>query len=262
MAIKITFATNKGGTGKTTSTAMCAEILAAAGYKVLAIDFDSQGNLTRILTGDSIYNNTGRTIMEAIQEGDAAPYIMKCKDTLDLIPSEDRLAIFSRYIYTSRIKNPYATLTRLIKPLEKAYDIIFIDIGPSLGDESINAIVYADYIIIPVDGGDLAMDALIRFQEFVDASREEGHTDAEILGIIITMRDSRSRYEKDLASGIREVYGTAVFNTEIRRRVRLKEMSAIGIDISDPAMEDYIALVEEIIERTSRKEAHNNEENE
>lgn len=251
MAIKITFATNKGGTGKTTSASMCAEILAAAGYKVLAIDFDSQGNLTRILTGNSIYKYTGRTIMEAIQENKAEPYIISCGNNLDLIPAEDRLAVFSRYIYTSKVQNPYAVLKRLVAPLDSLYDYIFIDIGPSLGDESINAIVCADHIIIPVDGGDLAMDALIRFHEFVNAAKEEGHTGADVLGIVLTMRDKRSKYERDVADGIRSAYGEAVFNTEIRRRVRLKEMSAIGIDLTDPSMEDYFSLVGEIIERTT-----------
>lgn len=253
MAIKITFATNKGGTGKTTSTAMCAEILAAAGYRVLAIDFDSQGNLTRILTGNSIYKYSGHTIMEAIQEGNADLYRISCGDNLDLIPAEDRLAVFSRYIYTSKVQNPYATLKRLVEPLDALYDYIFIDIGPSLGDESINAIVCADHIIIPVDGGDLAMDALIRFHEFVNATKEEGHTGADVLGIILTMRDRRSKYERDVAIGIRSAYGDAVFKTEIRRRVRLKEMSATGIDLTDPSMEDYFSLVEEIIERTTTK---------
>lgn len=259
MAIKITFATNKGGTGKTTCTAMCAEILAAAGYKVLAIDFDSQGNLTRILTGNSIYKYTGRTIMEAIQENNADPYRISCGENLDLIPAEDRLAVFSRYIYTSKIQNPYATLKRLVEPLDGSYDYIFIDIGPSLGDESINAIVCADHIIIPVDGGDLAMDALIRFHEFVSTAKEEGHTRADVLGIILTMRDKRSKYERDVAVGIRSAYGAAVFETEIRRKVRLKEMSATGIDLADPSMEDYLSLVGEIIERTTTKGDSKNE---
>lgn len=253
MAIKITFATNKGGTGKTTSTAMCAAILAEAGYRVLAIDFDSQGNLTRILTGNSIYKYSGRTIMEAIQDNNADPYIINCRDNLDLIPAEDRLAVFSRYIYTSKIQNPYATLKRLVEPLEGRYDYIFIDIGPSLGDESINAIVCADHIVIPVDGGDLAMDALIRFHEFASAVKKEGHTDADVLGIIFTMRDKRSKYERDVANGIRTAYGDAVFDTDIRRKVRLKEMSAIGINLADPSLEDYFSLVEEIIERTNTK---------
>lgn len=249
MPNRIVFATNKGGCGKSTSTAICAEIFAAAGYKVLAIDLDSQGNLTRILSGKSKYQFRGHTIMEAVQEGNAKPYIQNIKDGLDFIPAEDRLAVFSRHIYTARINNPYATLKRLLTPVESEYDFIFIDVSPSLGDTVINAIVYADKVIIPVDSGDLGMDALIGFQEFVEATKEEGHTNAEIFGILLTMRDRRSKYEKDISDGIRAAFGNLVFDTEIGRKVKIKEMSAKGIDLSDASVSEYISLVEEIIKR-------------
>lgn len=256
MAHIITFALQKGGVGKTTSTVSVAEILGATGYKVLVVDFDSQGNATKMLTRNSIYKYSGRTVMEAIQEGNAEPYIVTVKNNLDLLPAEDRLAAFSRYIYTARINNPYATLKRLLEPLGRKYDYIFIDVGPTLGDTVINAIVCADEIIVPFDCGDLSMDALIRFMEFVDASREEGHTQAVIGGILLTMRDGRSRYEREVSEGIREVYGDLVFKTEIHRRVRIKEISAGGVDLTEPAMQDYISVVEEIIERSNKEEHH------
>ena len=85
------------------------------------------------------------------------------------------------------------------------------------------------------------MDALLRFTEFVDSTRDEGHTNAEILGIFFTMRDRRSKYERDIAAGVREAYGDLVFDTEVRRKVRPKEMSAEGINTIDEAMDDYIA---------------------
>lgn len=247
MPTRIVFATNKGGCGKSTSTAICAEILAAAGYKVLAIDLDSQGNLTRILTGESKYKFRGRSIMEAVQQGNAEPYIEPLKDGLDLIPAEDRLAMFSRYIYTNKVINPYAAIKRLLAPIESRYDFVFIDVSPSLGDTVINAIVYADKVIIPVDSGDLGMDALIGFQEFVETTRAEGHTGAEVFGILLTMRDRRSKYEKDIAEGLRETFGDLVFKTEIGRKVKIKEMSATGIDVANPAMDEYLSLVEEIL---------------
>ena len=257
MAHKITFALQKGGVGKTTSTAATAEILAAAGYRVLVVDFDSQGNATKILTGNSIYQYSGQTIMEAIQEGNVAPYILEVKENLHLLPAEDRLAAFSRYIYTAGINNPYATLKRLLGPIDDQYDYIFIDVGPELGDKAINAIVCADDIIIPVDCGELAMDAMVRFIEFVDATRDEGHTSAKITGIVLTMRDGRNlKYERDISNGIRDAYGDLVFKTEIRQRVKLQEMAAVGVNIDEPAMEDYFSLTEEIIERTQGGSHH------
>lgn len=257
MAIKIMYALQKGGVGKTTSTVSTAEILAAAGYRVLVVDFDSQGNATKILTGESIYKYSGSTIMEAIQSGEPEPYIIPVKEGLDLVPAEDRLATFSRYIYTSRINNPYATLKRLLEPLESRYDYIFIDVGPELGDRAINAIVYVDHIFIPVDMGDLALDAMVRFIEFVEESKKEGHTNAEITGILLTMRDGRPiRYERDITEGLRAAYGNLVFKSEIRRLTKIKEIAATGVDIEEPAMEDYISLVEEILERTKEAKQH------
>lgn len=252
MAKKIMFALQKGGVGKSSSTVAVSSILAELGYKVLAIDFDSQGNLTRMLTGNSIYDYTGKTIMEAVQTGDADPYIVKVNYALDIIPAEDRLAAFSRYIYTSKIANPYGVLKRLIAPIEGRYDFIFIDVGPTLGDTFINAIVYADHIIIPVDMGDLAMEGMVRFIEFVEASVSEGHTAAEITGILLTMRDGRVKSEREISEAIRATYGNLVLEHEIHRRARIKEIASKGVDLKDQSMADYLAVVEEILERIEK----------
>lgn len=250
MPERIMFAIQKGGVGKTSSTVAVAEVLAASGYKVLVVDLDPQGNATRMLTQNSIYQYTGNTIMEAVQEGNAEPYIVNVKDGLDLIPAEDHLATFSRHIYTARINKPHEVIKRLLEPIERRYDYVMIDVSPTLGDTVVNAIVYVDRIYIPLDIGDFAMDAMIRFTEFIDEAREQGHTSAVIDGILLTMRDGRgTRYEKDVADGVREAYGNLVFQTEIHRRVRIKEMSSKGIDVLSDAMSDYMALTEEIIER-------------
>lgn len=253
MPKRIVFALQKGGTGKTASTAAVSTILAESGYRVLVVDFDSQGNLTKILTRKSIYKFSGHTIMEAIQTGNAEPFIVSINDNLDIIPAEDRLATFSRYIYTSRINHPYAVLKRLLEPVEGRYDFVFIDVGPTLGDTVINAIVYADAIIVPVALGDLEMDALVRFIEFVDETRNEGHTNAKIEGILLTMRDGRSRYEREISEGIRAEYGDLVLGPEIGRRARIKEMSAYGVDPYLEEMEGYIAVTEEIIKRYGKQ---------
>ena len=255
MPERIIFAIQKGGVGKTTSTVSVAEVLAELGYKVLVVDLDPQGNATKMLTKNSIYKYSGHTIMEAVQIGKADPYILSVKDNLDLIPAEDKLATFSRFIYTNKVDNPYAVLKRLLQPVEDRYDFVFVDVSPTLGDTVINAIVYADRIFIPLDIGDFAIDSMVRFIEFVDESRAEGHTSAVVDGILLTMRDGRStRYERDISDGLREAYGDLVFNTEINRRVKIKEMSSTGVDVEAPAMEDYIALTEEIIEKINGKE--------
>lgn len=256
MTQRIIFALQKGGVGKTSSTVAVAEILAASGYKVLVVDFDSQGNATKMLTKNSIYRYSGRTIMEAIKERNADPYIVNVKEGLDLIPAEDKLALFSKHIYTSEIKTPYAVLKRLLEPIDSRYDFVFIDVGPTLGDNMINAIVYADHVYIPLDTGDFAMDAMVRFIKFVNDAREKRFTKAEIGGIFLTMRDGRStKYEREISEGIREAYGDLILKTEIHRRVKIKEMSSEGVDVVATAMEDYLDLTEEILQRI-RKETH------
>lgn len=260
MTQRIIFALQKGGVGKTSSTVAVAEILAASGYKVLVVDFDSQGNATKMLTKNSIYRYSGRTIMEAIKTRDAEPYIVKVKEGLDLIPAEDKLALFSKHIYTNEIAQPYAVLKRLLSPIENRYDFVFIDVGPTLGDNMINAIVCADHIFIPLDTGDFAMDAMVRFIKFVNDAREKRFTKATIGGIFLTMRDGRStKYEREISEGIREAYGDLIFKTEIHRRVKIKEMSSEGVDVVATAMEDYLDLTEEILQRI-RKETHHEQE--
>ena len=255
MPNRIVFASNKGGVGKTTSTAMCAKILSEAGYKVLAVDLDNQGNLTRILTGDSVYKYTGKTIMEAIQTGDAAPYIVKVNNTLDIIPAEERLSTFSRYIYTSKIENPSAVIKRLLGSIEARYDFVFLDVGPTIGDTVVNAVVYSDYVFIPVDLGDLSMEGMVRFIEFVETTASAGHSSAEVAGILMTMKDGRIKSEREIGETLREAYGGLVFDAEIRRRARVKEIASKGIDINDPSADDYLSLTEEIIARLNGKEA-------
>lgn len=260
MTQRIIFALQKGGVGKTSSTVAVAEILAASGYKVLVVDFDSQGNATKMLTKDSIYKFSGRTIMEAIKERRAEPYIVNVKERLDLIPAEDKLALFPQHIYTNEIKMPYAVLKRLLAPIEDRYDFVFVDVGPTLGDNMINAIVYADHVFIPLDTGDFAMDAMVRFIKFVNDAREKRFTKAEIGGIFLTMKDGRfTNYERDISDGIREAYGDLKLKTEIHRRIKLKEMSSEGVDVVAEAMEDYLDLTEEILQRI-RKEAHHEQE--
>ena len=257
MPHRLSFALQKGGVGKSSSTVAVASILATAGYRVLVVDFDPQGNATRMLTGNSIYHYSGATIMEAIQAGDAEPYIVGITPRLDLIPAEDELATFSRHIYTSKISKPYAVLKRLLEPIENQYDFVFVDIGPSLGDTVVNAIVYTDAIIIPVDLGDLAMEGMIRFMEFIEETQKAGHTQARVAGILLTMKDGRLKNDKELSKDIRTMYGDLVFETEIHRRARIKEIASKGIELKDSSMIDYIKLVEEIIQRLEKGETIN-----
>ena len=253
MVKRLMIASNKGGVSKTTSTVITAEILAEAGYKVLVVDLDTQGNATQMLTGDSIYRFTDRSVMEAIKEQNAEEYMVEIRDNLCLLPAEDMLATFSRYIYTAGIKEPVKVIKNTLEPIESHFDFIFMDCPPSLGDIVLNSVVYADYVILPVDGGAFALDALSRFIDFINSAREEGHTQAEILGVLITMKDGRSNHEKDIGSAVRAEHGDLVFNAEIKKRAKIKEMAHSGVNLQLrehlTVLDDYFDFTEEVIKR-------------
>lgn len=263
MAHKIAFSIQKGGVGKSTTTVIVAELLAAAGYRVLVLDLDSQGNATAMITGNDIYEYSGRTILEAMKEMSPEEYVLHIKENLDLIPAEDLLITFSRFIYTKNVDGKTRVLQNTIEQIEDRYDFILMDCPPALGDLTLNAIVYTDYIITPVQLGGFCLTALSRFIDFIDGAREEGHTTAEILGILFTMKD-RSRVEREIAHSIRETYGSKVLSAEVRKRAKLKEFALTGASMSRKdevdALEDYIAAVEEIIERINEGTANHGQQ--
>lgn len=252
----------KGGVGKTTTTAIMAEILATSGYRVLVMDLDSQGNATKMLTQRNIYEFSGNTILEAIKEADPKKYIVEVKENLHLLPAEDMLATYSRYIYTNRFNLPIRVLKDSMQDIEGEYDFVILDLPPNMGDIVLSAIVYADYINILVQCEAFAMDALDRFVSFIREAKEEGHTQAEIIGILIAMKDSRSVSEKLIGDSIRRNYGELVFYPEVKRKTRLKDYALMGITMNRKldtiALEEYMEFTEELIERI--KEVNTNVE--
>ena len=253
MAKRVMVAIQKGGVGKTVSTVLTSEILASAGYKVLLVDLDSQGNATQMVTQKSIYENSGNTVLEAIKEKRPDRYIIHAKENLDLLPADDMLVTFSRYIYTEKVQNPIRELDNTLSLIDSDYDFILMDCPPNLGDLVLNAIVCSDYIIIPVMSDAFGMDALDRFVENIHEAQEKGHTKAEIAGIIFTCRDMRNALERSVEESIRSQYGSMVFDTVIRRRAKIKEFALTGTSMrykkEAEASEDYIELVKELIER-------------
>jgi chromosome partitioning protein len=246
-------AIQKGGVGKTTSTVIMADILAGAGYKVLLVDLDSQGNATQMVTQKSIYENSGNTVLEAIKEKRPDRYIIRAKENLDLLPADDMLVTFSRYIYTEKVQNPIRELDNTLRLVESEYDYILMDCPPNLGDLVLNAIVCSDHIMIPVMPDAFGMDALDRFVDNIKEAKGNGHTRAEIAGIILTCRDMRNALERSVEENIRSRYGSMVFDTVIRRRAKLKEFALTGTSMrykkEAEALEDYIELVKEMVER-------------
>lgn len=250
-------AIQKGGQAKTTTTVILSEMFAVSGFRVLVLDLDSQGNATQMLTQQSIYANSGNTILEAIKDSDPKKYLLHPRENIDLLPADDMLVSFSRYIYQEKVSNPINALGNAIRDIEDDYDIILMDCPPNLGDIVLNAIVYSDYIIVPVNPDAFGMDALERFVDNIKDAQNAGHTDAKILGILFTMRETRNALERTIGSDIRERYGDLIFSTEIRKRAKIKEYALTGVNMVRKAdidtLEDYISLAEEIINRITKE---------
>ena len=253
MAYKIAVACQKGGIGKTTTSAVMAEILAASGYKVLVIDLDSQGNATKMLTQRNIYDFSDHTILEALKKEDATDFLHEVKDNLTIIPAEDMLVTFSRYVYTNRVSQPLEALKRTLASVEHRFDFIIMDAPPNLGEIVLNAIVCADGIIIPAQVEPFGMDGLDRFIEFIETAVKDGHTNAKVLGILLTMKNSRTAISKAIGENIRSRYNGMVFDTEVRLRARIKEFSLEGVQMNSKndmdALEDYINVTKEVVQR-------------
>ena len=258
MPIKIMIAIQKGGCGKSTTTSVIAEILATSGDKVLVIDLDSQGNATQMLTQKSIYEFSGNTVLEALKALDPNPYIYGVKENLHLIPAEDELATFSRWLYANeRATAPEDILHSLIENLDEDYDFVLMDCPPNIGDIVINATRCADYIFIPVQPEPFAMDALDRFIRFIKGAQESGYTNAQIIGIVYTMIDGRSATQKAIMQAIKSNYKNSVFSSEVRLRAKIKDYALLGVQMerkSDmQALEDYIKVTEELISRVKEQ---------
>ena len=251
----ISFALQKGGVGKTTATALTGYLL-SRDYKVLAVDFDSQGNLTQLLTQRDVYEFRGATILEAIHESDVRPYIVPITDSLHLVPAEDLLSTLSKYIFTEYKGSisPSLLLKKALEPVMDSYDFILIDLPPNLGEQTSNGLGASDYVVVMFQSEPFSHSAVDRFMEFLrDGILPFVNPDLRVAGILTSIHDARASIDKALVDDIQEQYKGIVFETVIRRKTRIKEFSIQGIvdrtKNDQEALQSYKSFVEELLER-------------
>lgn len=252
MAITISFGIQKGGVGKTTACAITSYLL-SKDAKVLAIDFDSQGNLTEFLTRRDIYDFTKQTILEAIQEKNPNPYIVRVTDNLDIIPAEDILSTFSRWIYRDYKGDPTQALRKTLELVKKRYDYILIDLPPNLGDQTVNGLTASDYAVVILQSEPFCYSALERYLETLQIIQRKTNEKLALAGILIAMSERRASLDNNIVDKAREEYGSMVFDSTIKRRTRIKEFVLEGIKDSTKAdqevLEPYIEFVKELKQR-------------
>lgn len=253
MGIVISIGMGKGGVGKTTTCAIVANLLSDLDYKILCVDFDSQGNFTQMLTKKSLFDFEDRTIFEALKTKNIIPYIHEITENLHLVAADDYLAYLSKYIWREYEGNPMTILAETLEPVKQNYDFILMDLPPNLGDHTLNGLAASDYTIPVFQPEPFCFDGLFRYDETVQIIQEDVNPKLKILGILTSMMDSIAVIDEAIFQKAQRQYKDLLFETVIKRRVRLKEYSFMGIQKESAkdrvTLKPYIDLVKELLAR-------------
>jgi len=247
----IAVANQKGGVGKTTTAINLGASLAANDLKVLIIDSDPQGNTT---TGLGIQKNQGAATLYDALLGDqpltAAITPTGCEG-LDLVPADKNL-VGANIEMIDVNEREYRLRTRL-EPLRDKYSYILIDCPPALDLLTLNALLAADSLLVPIQCEFFALEGVSELMDTVDRIRDSFGHPLKIEGILLTMFDDRTNLTRQVAKDLREFFGTEVLRTIIPRSVRLAEAPSYGkpillYDVRSRGAESYIQLAKEILE--------------
>ena len=256
----------KGGTGKTTTTENIGIGLVNEGKKVLLIDMDPQGSLTISLgypRPDEMYPTLSDVLEKVIRENLENPKegIINQREGVDLMPGNIELSGLE--VSLVNIMSRETILKRYLDEIKKEYDYILLDCMSSLGMVTMNALVAADSVLIPVQAQYLSAKGLEQLLQTVSKVKRQINPKLKIDGIVLTMVDKRTNYAKEISSLVRSVYGgnIKVFKTDIPHSVRAAEISAEGKSIfeHDPkgkVAEAYRELTKEVIAIGEKKRKH------
>ena len=249
----------KGGVGKTTTALNVATAIAIAGRQVLLVDVDPQGNLTSGL-GLKGQRGAGGTTYEALttDAGDLDAFMLPTRvDHLSLMPADRNLTGAEIEMVTLPARE--RRLQRVLDPVRARFDYIIVDCPPSLGLLTLNALVAADAVIIPLHCEYFALEGLADLVTTLRRVRGALNPSLDIAGVLLTMYDERTNLGQQVARDVREFFKEKVFHTVIPRNVRLGEAPSHGVpvilyDVKSRGAEAYIALAREMLARDAAQQ--------
>ncbi len=250
MGKTIVIANQKGGVGKTTTTVNLSASLALAEKDILVIDTDPQGNLTSGLginrdnLQKSLYDMyAGRATLEETIIGTAVPHLFIVPSTIDLLGAEIELV---------QKEGRERILVNQIEPIKHKYKYIFIDCPPSLGLLTVNGLVAADSVIVPVQCEYYSLEGLGLLSRTLKLIRGSFNPSLDIEGILLTMFDARNTLSHQVVSEVRKFFNEKVYNTLIPRNVTLSEAPSHGLpailyDVRSKGAQSYLSLAKEML---------------
>ncbi|HEX3977150.1 MAG TPA: ParA family protein [Solirubrobacteraceae bacterium] len=244
-------ANQKGGVGKTTTAVNLAACIAEAGYASLLIDMDPQSNAT---LGLGIDKHITPTVYDALLDGVplADTVVASQIPNLGVIPAGPDLA--GANVELPRAAGSENRLREVLAPIRDRYAFILLDCPPSLGPLTVNALVAADRVIVPVQSEYFALEGLAGLLDTLSLVQRELNPRLTVAGMLLTMHDSRTRLAQDVESEVRQHFPQLVFQTVIPRNVRVGEAPSFGKPVIhyDPhcaGADAYFELAKEVAAR-------------
>ena len=250
----ISFANQKGGVAKTTTTLNLGVALSEQGLKVLLVDLDPQGNLTMSqgLNPDTIERSMFDVLVHRLPIDEVVHHT-----EVDLAVSSIDLA--GAELALSSMIGRERALEKALAPVRDSYDYVLIDTPPSLGLLTINALVASNGVIVPVQCEYLSLRGLVQLENTLSMIRENLNPSVGIEGILPTMFDSRTLHSREAVEILQENFGELVFDTKIRKTVRyaeapVKGTSVLKYDPTGSAAQAYRDLAKEVLDAAKARE--------